>query len=1191
MFHSASMKLGLERAVLSQNREKGDGSEDNKGKRKSDKEAQAKEIDELLKKGAYDVFRDDDEDGEKFMETDIDQLLAQSSKKVTYDSATSGSNSGLGSFSKASFVANTDDGAKDVDLDDPDFWSKAIGLEVPTEIPDDIAAMLDDGVKRNRKQVQVYDPYAETAEAEQKKKEKEKQLEREEKERQLAEKKKKSDSKKKKKNREDMDQSSTEKSNDDKRTKLSPQIASGDDAIDKTREMDLKSKKNKKKLDRIRAMKRAENEDPLVERIKQAWEVPHRNRATAAIIRFGFGRFCKIRSESNLSGLPLQDLESFASAYIYQLSLQLSVSLMAKLQNNNDLSNIRTSMQEWIGTECEREVDWLCDSVKSTVKAQMEVESYRRYLRMPLVLAEPTYMDDLRRGCAFRALRRICFLNRLNTVIEEELESILAKLGHEELGKRGCGVSDLNSLDADLKARFVTTEELLLAMGAHLQNIDRIPPASWWDRSCDVALIVGSFVHGLGNYEAMRKDVALPFAECIRKASQKHVACKLAMQNFGTAANAVRRVFESALDCAKTKAEHEVQAAVAAAAKAATKREEDAALIRKGGFDAEFAARNMPQTQVDNAFEFDGTDSHFVTLTRIHAGIQESLMKLASPSHMINELSHDDQTTEIHDDMTSSTGRVKEHHPLPMPDSRVLDQRLLRILEVIEANVYGDNLVDVIPQPKKWEKSSTVQENLVIRNNISMLFESSSMSNEYSGIGLSGNQCGTAHRSLNDGSDFGFGAASSHLFQIANGTDAQRYLRAVGVPMNMSRFALLGLAFAEPSCVEELLGTERYRYYGNRDHDSNIKPKKSDNGISTMASSDAPDTVQAEVAVENVNRPSTSDPVTLIYQPFRDNIKLRALVCMLVAYYGCPREVEQGPINSIIWRSCVNESTVNIEDTVPSLFDGKKFRSLLCSILPPDFVVPSWKQLWQYIDKILLPHCLRLCIEGNGPSTRTARGSHGEFETALGVSVYPEITQNHPTPIPDPCLELKEHSLEALGYAAAILRRVKLLRSCQYLCSAENEVSIEIIKTASRSLVMRQLSDMPVWWCPWVHDVGLLIQAASGGLFSILRSRNENIVLSHQAIQQFVYSSFVADNEHALPSARQTPPDQVTEWTERQAAKFPSVNEIERRLSILCAEATTNLHQNVDNVDTNNNLSEVRFHNLPMFDHGGWPRQ
>jgi chromodomain-helicase-DNA-binding protein 7 len=172
MFHSASLKLGLERAVLSANRDQGDESDEKAAKSKSEREAQAREIDELLKKGAYDVFRDeDDKEAEQFMETDIDHLLVRSAKKVTYGvGATSSLGSGLGSFSKASFVANTDDGAKDVDLDDPNFWT-TVGLEAPVETSEEVAAMIDDGVKRSRKQVQVYDPYADTAEAEKMKKE------------------------------------------------------------------------------------------------------------------------------------------------------------------------------------------------------------------------------------------------------------------------------------------------------------------------------------------------------------------------------------------------------------------------------------------------------------------------------------------------------------------------------------------------------------------------------------------------------------------------------------------------------------------------------------------------------------------------------------------------------------------------------------------------------------------------------------------------------------------------------------------------------------------------------------------------------------------------------------------------------------------------------------------------------------
>ena len=174
MFHSASLKLGLDRAVLAHQRQ-GEESKGSGRKSKAEKEEQAKEIDSLLKKGAYDVFRDDDDkEAQKFMDTDIDQLLEQSSRKVTYgETATASLSSGLGSFSKASFVTTTGDGDdKDVDLDDPDFWEKAVGLEAPPEDMDpDMALIITDGSKRSRKQVEVYDPQQAILEMERKEQE------------------------------------------------------------------------------------------------------------------------------------------------------------------------------------------------------------------------------------------------------------------------------------------------------------------------------------------------------------------------------------------------------------------------------------------------------------------------------------------------------------------------------------------------------------------------------------------------------------------------------------------------------------------------------------------------------------------------------------------------------------------------------------------------------------------------------------------------------------------------------------------------------------------------------------------------------------------------------------------------------------------------------------------------------------
>jgi hypothetical protein len=465
MFHSASMKLGLERAVLSQQREQTEEGEDGKLKAKSDREAQAKEIDELLKKGAYDVFRDDDDgEAEKFMETDIDQLLERSARTVTYDPKESqGLSGGLGSFSKASFVADTGDGEKDVDLDDPDFWSKAIGLEAPVETPEEIAQMLDDGVKRSRKQVQVFDPYAEFAELEQKKRDKialKLKEEKEEKDRVRREKKKRKvdDKERKRKEREELRGSLFGKS---ERPPPPPPVEEEELAEKKkpAATKDLKMKKSNKGADRKRALRRAHNADPVLERLKQAWEATHRNRAISAALRFGFTRFCKIRNESNLTSLPIQDLEvfsrsckcpclfSFAGMWIqsnkplppdfYQLALQVAVSLLEKMRykgaNFTD-EQIAPFLRECIGHANHRELEWICDCVSSAMKKYKEVEVGRRFLRMPLALVEFNFMVELRKGPALRALRRFFMLGRLQRFIEDCLDEILS-------GKLRCFVS------------------------------------------------------------------------------------------------------------------------------------------------------------------------------------------------------------------------------------------------------------------------------------------------------------------------------------------------------------------------------------------------------------------------------------------------------------------------------------------------------------------------------------------------------------------------------------------------------------------------------------------------------------------------------------------------------------------------------------------------------------------------------
>ena len=113
MFDRASLKLGLDKAVL----QSMNTSMSKTGNPQQSNSLSKKEVEDLLKKGAYGALMDDDNAGDAFVEEDIEQILQRRTKVLTQDN----SDQKGGSFSKASF-ASAD--TADIQIDDPEFWQK-----------------------------------------------------------------------------------------------------------------------------------------------------------------------------------------------------------------------------------------------------------------------------------------------------------------------------------------------------------------------------------------------------------------------------------------------------------------------------------------------------------------------------------------------------------------------------------------------------------------------------------------------------------------------------------------------------------------------------------------------------------------------------------------------------------------------------------------------------------------------------------------------------------------------------------------------------------------------------------------------------------------------------------------------------------------------------------------------------------
>jgi len=118
--------MGLDQAVLK-------GFESNAS---DDDRLSKDEVENLLRRGAYDIFSEDkdgaaEKESNSFVQQDIDSILERRSTTVVHENTGSKSNAAGGTFSKARFVSKTPDALKgrreDVDIEDPDFWRKMIG--------------------------------------------------------------------------------------------------------------------------------------------------------------------------------------------------------------------------------------------------------------------------------------------------------------------------------------------------------------------------------------------------------------------------------------------------------------------------------------------------------------------------------------------------------------------------------------------------------------------------------------------------------------------------------------------------------------------------------------------------------------------------------------------------------------------------------------------------------------------------------------------------------------------------------------------------------------------------------------------------------------------------------------------------------------------------------------------------------
>lgn len=365
---------------------------------------------------------------------------------------------------------------------------------------------------------------------------------------------------------------------------------------------------------------------------------------------------------------------------VYVLGLQAAVFLIAKFHHsiNSDFSkscdeSVAAVIMSDVWLAFGNDGGWIFDAIVTSLEKHQEVCNDRRMIRVPPTLMDGSFLSKLRNGEAIWLLQRLSFLTRLSKILTAALDSIIhrksfeiylygletlpkvssfliarifnaSELGPEELGKRGSPTRNSTELDLDMKAKLVTTEELSHAVGNYLgTNFTReiFCPAPWWDRSCHIALIIGTFTHGFGSYDSMSRDPLLPF-------SHKINSYTIANPCFGN----VLLAFNSAIK----EASNFVNAARGGSDKLLEPKE------------AKTNALNNGHVQMDS--------------------VQKNASSIGPVVDVLCKTFRASVSAEANSFLNAATiGESVQERRLMMPDAPVLDKLLISLVEIIEVNM------------------------------------------------------------------------------------------------------------------------------------------------------------------------------------------------------------------------------------------------------------------------------------------------------------------------------------------------------------------------------------------------------------------------------------------------------------------------------------------------------------------------
>jgi hypothetical protein len=159
--------------------------------------------------------------------------------------------------------------------------------------------------------------------------------------------------------------------------------------------------------------------------------------------------------------------------------------------------------------------------------------------------------------------------------------------------------------------------------------------------------------------------------------------------------------------------------------------------------------------------------------------------------------------------------------------------------------------------------------------------------------------------------------------------------------------------------------------------------------------------------------------------------------------------------------------------------------------------------------------------------------------------------------VPNPLLGASEHHYAARGLCHLFLIRQQMLRAAQFILSTPDLAQhlVDYLRTAGG----RNVDGMPLWWCPWIHDLGTLVGLVKYGFLSLREMKeDEQLPFTARYLDTHVRQVFLLGSSSMLPCGV----DDVSSNAEAelfvQAAvlMFPEYRDLECRMMRILEDVT-----------------------------------